>query len=866
MAQDDEALRRRIAELKRQGLSREQVRETILRERDSVSRATPQRAPAESTMARPTPTGGVDRTSQAGSFARGLARSAAGGLTLGAADEVEGFVRGVLPGGHSIRERTDAIRGEQRAFREQHPVAAIAAELAGGLVPVGGALQGAKVIGKGAKSVGLGTQIRRGAGTGLAVGSTSGFLSGEGEGRLPSALFGGVAGTALGAGAPVVGAAVSRVNPRGVVDDIAESVRRVTGNERGAVRMSRNPDAVERMGREFFGGRWGRPEQRAVQLAVSRAERDGIDLQQALREVAGLEGRPMVAADFGGEGTRRLLGAAESIPSEATSGRDFLNARAVNRPARMADDVSRGTGTEPVNLTTRAQEIRAEEAPVIDRLYGEAREAGTRVPVSVPTHRALTTPETQRAYQRAQAATTEAAPTRGRRPLEPLTDTVEETVEEPLARVGEIRGSRAKDGRTVWTGGNPKFATKSIDQLEADYRAQLERIERGSQMEGQGARSWTREVSTNLGPAKLSGFAPKNEYGRGRQLGNVAERQAREIEAELVGRYRGMDPDALARRPTYAFEEMGGPIWTDMAEETLEGAPATRTVVTGTREQPRETLDLETLDAVKRQLDTRIAELEARPGVDRDLLASLVANRASIVADMDAASPAYRGARGFFEETARRQEAVGTGAELGKMRATPDEIAATLDPMSPLEVEEARRAAAQTLRQSMLDGGASRALDPQRALGRDQRTRALFGEDAATELERRTALERRMRETERAGGGSPTAGRLADQAEFGDEGVSPDRFAAFARNPFRESLNLGLRGAAKGYNKYLLGIRGETAGRVGDLLLGGREGPEQLEQVFRLLAAGREREAGRLAARLRAAGVVSNVAGQQGGR
>src|SRR5690606_2097866 len=66
-------------------------------------------------------------------------------------------------------------------------------------------------------------------------------------------------------------------------------------------------------------------------------------------------------------------------------------------------------------------------------------------------------------------------------------------------------------------------------------------------------------------------------------------------------------------------------------------APSSRT-----RQQPRETLDLETLDALKRQLDVRIKDLEAKPSPDGDLIASLKANRQSIVEDLDAASPAYR--------------------------------------------------------------------------------------------------------------------------------------------------------------------------------------------------------------------------------
>lgn len=63
------------------------------------------------------------------------ARTMAQGLTLGFADEIEAFVRSVVPGSPEYSEIRDELRSKLSAYKKQNPGEALTYELAGALVP-----------------------------------------------------------------------------------------------------------------------------------------------------------------------------------------------------------------------------------------------------------------------------------------------------------------------------------------------------------------------------------------------------------------------------------------------------------------------------------------------------------------------------------------------------------------------------------------------------------------------------------------------------------------------------------------------------------------------------------------------------------
>tara|TARA_R110002012_G_scaffold3726_1_gene17484 strand:+ start:760 stop:2826 length:2067 start_codon:yes stop_codon:yes gene_type:complete len=138
------------------------------------------------------------------------------GLTLGGADEAEGFLRGIYQGATSgksfsdaINEGIDHVRAQNKAFEEANPRAALGLQVGGGLATgfVGG---GRALAAQGAKQLSLGQRIAQGGKVGGTIGATTGALTSEGgfdqEGlmrRATGALEGGAIGAGLGAAFPV---------------------------------------------------------------------------------------------------------------------------------------------------------------------------------------------------------------------------------------------------------------------------------------------------------------------------------------------------------------------------------------------------------------------------------------------------------------------------------------------------------------------------------------------------------------------------------------------------------------------------------------------------------------------------------------
>lgn len=779
---DPEELRRRIAELKAQGMSEDSVIATLRNERKAKaspveptaqvqkpSRPEPTRAGigdllksalgAAANMVVPGAEGALRLAGEtsvgrrAGNLLSGEARAAAQGASFGASDEAEGFLNSLLPGRGNYGEETAAARQKMSGFRQEHPFFSLGSELAGG-----GAV-GLPFL-KGGKGVSALSRIGKGAAVGAGAGGVSGFLGADPEeedfvSSLQRRLLGGAAGTVvgggLGAALPAAGAVDKFFRPAGgvpftggrslgeVAEDLGSGLKRFTQplvNERGAVNLSggndlagnsgvfhapgvlesfraKGPTAIpdrhemEALAIDRF-GKYGKAEKDVVAMAARKAQASGTNFADELSKVAEVtaDGRPVLLADRTGEGGRRMLGAAEALGADV---KPTLYNRMSARPGRLERDISAATKTEPVDLATRATEIAEENRPGIEAGYERAFDNDPRVHLSEASQRAMGTPESGRAFQKAEAANIEAQATRGRAPLEPLT-------------AKEISPATGKDASVM-----------------------------------------------------------------------------------------------------------------------------------------RNDVDLRTLDAVKKALQERIEGLKADKGSSRDLIASLETNVGALLDDMKSQHPEYAKASGLFQETQRLTDAVGAGEKIGKKTA--NQIAADLGEMTPAEVTEARRAAAEVQRQHIRDTGGDDLLNPKRAIGKDERFRALHGNEAGEELTRRLGLEQGMQATDQAVTGSRSVPLAVEAAELagGAANLSPSDVVS----PFRTMYRLAVaKPLSRALNQAQVGFGKGRADVAGKLLLGGQNGPQDLTSALQLLAGRSAREENALAKALRRQATLSGLAGR----
>lgn len=145
------------------------------------------------------------------------------GVTFGFGDELTALEAGLLgktPQGDwfnyskSFGDRYDdalkAERGQQDQFREQNPVTATAAELAGGLATGAGLAKGGVTLVGRAGGQPLLTRIAAGMGEGAAYGAAYGAGNADENSRLDGALSGAATGAVLGGALPVAGAGVKK--------------------------------------------------------------------------------------------------------------------------------------------------------------------------------------------------------------------------------------------------------------------------------------------------------------------------------------------------------------------------------------------------------------------------------------------------------------------------------------------------------------------------------------------------------------------------------------------------------------------------------------------------------------------------------
>jgi hypothetical protein len=218
-------------------------------------------------------------------------RTAAQGLTLGFADEIEARARS-LTTGRPYAEVLNEIRGSIKAYQEARPGEALAYEIGGAALPAIGAMVAAPFTG-GASAAAVAPTLARMAGIGAVQGGLAAFGTGEGGAverlsRVPGGAVAGGVGSAVGGG--VVRAAGSGLAT------LTDATRRLVGNRGSSIVENEIQRLVKQTGRtadeisgDILNGRL-LAENRTIQAAVRALRSGGGEASRIIQE--GLEQRP----------------------------------------------------------------------------------------------------------------------------------------------------------------------------------------------------------------------------------------------------------------------------------------------------------------------------------------------------------------------------------------------------------------------------------------------------------------------------------------------------------------------------------------------------------------------------------------------
>jgi hypothetical protein len=276
---------------------------------------------------------GIDQTMGAGrGRARAAQRSYDGGAEIlgGWGDEftagvgaLSDFVWGNVardgsaPLGQLYDENLSIARGQQARYRDERPLAALGANVAGGL-----ALIPARAAGALTTAATLGERVAQGAKAGAAMGAVMGAGEGEGAGRIDTAVMGGGVGGAFGAALPLLGSAL-KVGQRGFAY--------VSGLKGSGADVQ------------------------ARKLLIDALKKDGIEPSDIRMIVGG--NKPFVLADLG-ENTRALMGSAGRFAGAGRSNlTDFLEGRTAGQAGRIQGDLAQEMGANPADFLGTAGSI-----------------------------------------------------------------------------------------------------------------------------------------------------------------------------------------------------------------------------------------------------------------------------------------------------------------------------------------------------------------------------------------------------------------------------------------------------------------------------------------------------------------------------
>jgi hypothetical protein len=277
------------------------------------------------------------------------------GATFGYGDEMMGGAAALgaaATGGNAgdaYRQTTDAARSEMSANREAAPVASMMAEGLGGiaLTPY---LPGGGFVANGTSRVGT-------AGRAALVGGGYGAVVGAGEAE------GGLGNRAVGAaiGAPV-GAFLGAATPT--------AIETVVRGGRGALRVLSRAVNSRNQGRELTGS-----QARTWNTLLDEAESAGWTEQRILERfdelrTSGLSSEEAMGELLGPNALERMRGGVATGNPDAIQGRDRINRRQAQQPARVRESLQENLGSDGSDFTTTRDSL-ARPTPRETALYGE---------------------------------------------------------------------------------------------------------------------------------------------------------------------------------------------------------------------------------------------------------------------------------------------------------------------------------------------------------------------------------------------------------------------------------------------------------------------------------------------------------------
>lgn len=286
------------------------------------------------------------RTGTIGETVDAAVRGAANALTFGFADRLAagaGAATGIGGERGEYEKNLATQRAIDAANLKEHPVATIGGELAGGLaMPVGAALRAPTMAGR----------MAAGAGVGAAQGAAYGIGSSPDLTNVPQVAGNAAAGA--GVGALVGGAAPAVVEGLGLAGKTALDRSGLAAAYKGF----RNPE----------GAAAG-----AVADAMSRDAAAGGGLDKYTVRYAVGQGQPVVAADMGGDATRRLARTASNMSDDAQRTlNNVVNDRFESQGPRISEFLNDlGGGNSVRTLDNLKEQASSALKPLYKRAYAE---------------------------------------------------------------------------------------------------------------------------------------------------------------------------------------------------------------------------------------------------------------------------------------------------------------------------------------------------------------------------------------------------------------------------------------------------------------------------------------------------------------
>jgi len=293
------------------------------------------------------------------------------GLTLGAGNKITAGIRTVLPqalGGTKGFDFPEALReqtGVLDDFRQNHPIASSALELAGS-VPTLLATGGAGVGAEGAEGATALQRARALAKSGAAYGAVSGALSAN---RLEDVVPGAIKGGAVGAATAPIAGAVGGAVARGVGQLARNALPGLALTKTAADAVGAGPATADERASVTLGG---------------ALRKGGVDPATAAGDLSrqapvSIEPKPPTSMmELGSRNVQSVARQARNVPtSNAAQTIDrFLGERSAGAGNRIEDALTAATGHAPTDIQQPVEDLIAQRAEQAKPLYQQAEAYG----------------------------------------------------------------------------------------------------------------------------------------------------------------------------------------------------------------------------------------------------------------------------------------------------------------------------------------------------------------------------------------------------------------------------------------------------------------------------------------------------------